>query len=565
MSRRSHQPPLARKLRLEWDTITAAVVDKDGDIYCLGHRSIGRKTQLWRMSPDLQPVWVTYFDGYDHNDAQLALDARDQLFVVARGTPHVSVRSAADGSQLRIMGGKEPSDATIHHFDMSDCIGFYACADCSFLARLGKFLVRYDSEGNGIATWPMHTGFFGLGKQRLRPLYGPGGSFEKYRWGTDDIPTLRSYPIRVREYQAICMSPEDTLYLVVPPHVHALDPRGRRIYRKRLGDVNVGNNQAGVDNSGRLYALASLPSDPPTRVLLRISARGHKVETLARDRSVGGVIGDDELLVVSPEGKSYLFGPEMSVVILDAEGAVLRDDASLVAAKPPVAAAQIDVPKATGPTRNDILLRTTWAMMMLGGIGTAIAVYLYRESGQSAAIIGGLPFAGAVIALLVFNSLLEVCPADVVAVLSGRQHTGADGSTRDYRILRSGWKVRWPFAETRSELSLRSLSVGGNMNARSRDGTQIELEYYADIRLSSEEPAVHCAIDRFLGKSAGDVEAAADEIVQSNLRALATELTLEELRDDDRAAANASGPIKLALHSIGIDLESIEILNASEA
>ncbi len=171
---------------------------------------------LWRMSPDLEPVWVTYFEAYESIDAQLALDATGQLFIAAPGTPEVSVRSATDGSQLRIMGGKEPNDAKIHHFDMSSLVGLHVCADKSFLVRLGKFLFRYDSEGKGIPTWPSHSGFLGFGRQRLRSVYGPGGCFEKFPWGEGDLPTLRSYPIRISEYEAICLGQDDTLFLVHP-------------------------------------------------------------------------------------------------------------------------------------------------------------------------------------------------------------------------------------------------------------------------------------------------------------------------------------------------------------
>ncbi|MGO8999869.1 MAG: hypothetical protein ACLQVI_41615, partial [Polyangiaceae bacterium] len=304
-----------------WYSFADAVVDGYGNIFCAGEDAAQDKFVVWCMGPDFAVRWIREGLDFDDSNARLALDVRGRLLLWQSGRASVTVISAADGSTVGKLGGREPDEASIHYLDVTDGKQLMVDVDGTILALLGERLVRFGEDGAGRPTWPPRAGLFGMKTEKPRPLYGPGHSLID----VDGVyvENVGHAPTEIDDYTRVCVGMDGRLYLERAEWVACFDRAGERIYRLKLPADSIRGHRMGTDRSGRLYVLAQRPGDPPTRLLLRVAPDGSRADLIASDHRAGGVLGNEDHLVVLPDGTIVLLDYGGQSRVLGPDGRLL--------------------------------------------------------------------------------------------------------------------------------------------------------------------------------------------------------------------------------------------------
>jgi hypothetical protein len=314
----------ARRLaQLKWSTLGDAVIDAQNNIYCSGEEdssAFDDKFIVWCMGPDLQVRWIRDGLDYSDSDARLALDPGGRLLVWQNGKHSATVLATADGAVLGKLGGKEPDGATEHHFDLDHCKQLCFDVDGTIIALIGERLVRYTADGHAAPTWPPRTGVFAK-KEKPAPLYRAGHHLIDVQG--EDIEVVGHHPTAIDDYSMICVGWDGRFYAEYREWVACFDRQGNRLYRLKLPVDDDRGHRIGADAAGHLYVLTRQQADPEVRQLVRVAPDGSRVDVIATDHRAGGVLGDEERIVVATGGQILLLGYGKAVRMLAPDGRLL--------------------------------------------------------------------------------------------------------------------------------------------------------------------------------------------------------------------------------------------------
>jgi uncharacterized CHY-type Zn-finger protein len=307
--------------RFKWSSFRDAVMDAHKNIFCVGEDD-DHDFCVWCLGPDLQPRWIR--KGLDFSDdARIALDPRGRLVLWQRGKHSLVRLSAADGSDLDRLGGRQPDDATTHTLDLEHCKLFLADVDGTYLALLGERFVRFAEDGTPLPTWPPRAGIFGKRAEKLRPVYGPGHdliSIESAAY----VESIGHHPTEVDDYTKMHIGADGRLFMERSEMVACFDREGKRLWRTgKLPISSVRGDRMGTDGGGNLYLYAHLQGNPTPRVIVRVSPGGERVDIVAGDRRTGGAVADESNLVVAPDGMLFLMGYGRETRVLGPDGRLL--------------------------------------------------------------------------------------------------------------------------------------------------------------------------------------------------------------------------------------------------
>jgi flotillin len=102
-------------------------------------------------------------------------------------------------------------------------------------------------------------------------------------------------------------------------------------------------------------------------------------------------------------------------------------------------------------------------------------------------------------------------------------------------------------------------------NAYSRGGIPLTVQGVANIKIPGEEPLIHNAVERFLGKSRSEIIDIARETLEGNLRGVLATLTPEQVNQDKEAfAARLTEEAEHDLSTLGLVLDTLKIQNVSD-
>ncbi len=168
--------------------------------------------------------------------------------------------------------------------------------------------------------------------------------------------------------------------------------------------------------------------------------------------------------------------------------------------------------------------------------------------------------------VLVVKNSLYVCQPNEVLVFSGRKRRTSDGRQVGYRIVKGGRAFRVPILESVSRMDLTNMIIEVTVrNAYSKGGIPLVVQGVANIKVPGEEPLIHNALERFLGRERNDIMRVARETLEGNLRGVLALLTPEQVNEDKEAFA-----LKLAeeaehdLNRIGLVLDTLKIQNVTD-
>ena len=162
---------------------------------------------------------------------------------------------------------------------------------------------------------------------------------------------------------------------------------------------------------------------------------------------------------------------------------------------------------------------------------------------------------------LVASNLIEICQPNELLVFSGK----GDGQ-RDYTVVHTGREVRIPLFQIVDRLDVTNMPIDINViNAYSMGGIPLTVRGVANVKVSTREPLVYNAVERFLGMSREQIMRIAQETLEGNLRGVLATLTPEEVNEDrQRFAESLFKEATPDLRALGLELDTLKVQSVSD-
>lgn len=169
-------------------------------------------------------------------------------------------------------------------------------------------------------------------------------------------------------------------------------------------------------------------------------------------------------------------------------------------------------------------------------------------------------------AILVIRNLYYICQPNEVLIFAGSTRQLANGQRVGYRLVKGGSSIRIPLLERALRMDLSNMIIELKVtNAYSKGGIPLAVEGVANIKIAGEEPAIHNAIERLLGKTREEIQLMAKETLEGNLRGVLASLTPEQVNEDKIAFARSLlDEAEDDLVKVGLVLDTLQIQNISD-
>ncbi|HIK11664.1 MAG TPA: flotillin family protein [Oscillatoriaceae cyanobacterium M33_DOE_052] len=168
--------------------------------------------------------------------------------------------------------------------------------------------------------------------------------------------------------------------------------------------------------------------------------------------------------------------------------------------------------------------------------------------------------------VFIIRNLYYVCQPSEVLIFAGSTTRLPDGRKVGYRIVKGGSSVRLPLLEGAYRMDLSNTIVELKVaNAYCKGGIPLTVQGVANIKIAGNEPTIHNAIERLLGKSPKEIEKIARETLEGNLRGVLASLTPEQVNEDKIAFAKSLlEEAEEDLEKLGLVLDNLQIQNISD-
>lgn len=168
--------------------------------------------------------------------------------------------------------------------------------------------------------------------------------------------------------------------------------------------------------------------------------------------------------------------------------------------------------------------------------------------------------------MLIIKNLYYICQPSEVLIFAGDRRTVSDGRKVGYRLVKGGSSIRKPLLEKTFRMELTNIIIELRVtNAYSKGGIPLKVDGVANIKIAGEEPTIHNAIERLLGKSREEVEKIARETLEGNLRGVLASLTPEQVNEDKMAFVRSLlDEAEDDLEQLGLILDNLQIQNISD-
>ena len=168
--------------------------------------------------------------------------------------------------------------------------------------------------------------------------------------------------------------------------------------------------------------------------------------------------------------------------------------------------------------------------------------------------------------VILLRQLYYICQPSEVLIFAGLRRRTGSGNTVGYRTVRGGSALRIPVLEEVMRLDLSNMIIDLRVeNAYSKGGIPLNVTGVANIKISGDEPGIHNAVERLIGKSQDDIRHIAKETLEGNLRGVMSSLTPEQLNEDKVTFARTLlEEAEDDLQRLGLVLDTLQIQNISD-
>ncbi len=166
---------------------------------------------------------------------------------------------------------------------------------------------------------------------------------------------------------------------------------------------------------------------------------------------------------------------------------------------------------------------------------------------------------------LMIKNLYYICQPNEVLIFAGGSQRSGDRKV-GYRLVKGGSSIRTPLLEKVMRMNLTNMIIELKVsNAYSKGGIPLQVDGVANIKIAGEEPTIHNAIERLLGKPRKEIEKIAKETLEGNLRGVLASLTPEQVNEDKIAFAKSLlDEAEEDLEKLGLVLDTLQIQNISD-
>ena len=166
----------------------------------------------------------------------------------------------------------------------------------------------------------------------------------------------------------------------------------------------------------------------------------------------------------------------------------------------------------------------------------------------------------------VIKNLYYICQPSEILIFAGPKVRTPSGREVGYRLVKGSASVRVPLLERALRMDLSNMIIELHVsNAYSKGGIPLKVDGVANIKISSDEPTIHNAIERLLGKTRKEIEQIAKESLEGNLRGVLATLTPEQVNEDKIAFARSLlDEAEEDLQTLGLVLDTLQIQNISD-
>lgn len=167
---------------------------------------------------------------------------------------------------------------------------------------------------------------------------------------------------------------------------------------------------------------------------------------------------------------------------------------------------------------------------------------------------------------LVIRNLYYICQPSEILIFAGTSTKTRENQQVGYRLVKGGSSIRLPLLEKTFRMDLTNMIIELRVtNAYSKGGIPLNVEGVANIKIAGEEPTIHNAIERLLGKTRQQIELLAKETLEGNLRGVLASLTPEQANEDQIAfAQNLLEEAEDDLEKLGLVLDNLQIQRISD-
>ncbi len=174
---------------------------------------------------------------------------------------------------------------------------------------------------------------------------------------------------------------------------------------------------------------------------------------------------------------------------------------------------------------------------------------------------------GVVIITTAIRNLYYICQPNEVLIFAGTTRWVPSLQRRvGYRLVKGGSSLRMPLFERVLRLDLTNLIIELKVaGAYSKGGIPLRVEGVANIKIAGEEPVIHNAIERLLGKNREEIKRIAKETLEGNLRGVLASLTPQQVNEDKLAFVRSlQDEAEEDLGKLGLVLDTLQIQNISD-
>lgn len=177
----------------------------------------------------------------------------------------------------------------------------------------------------------------------------------------------------------------------------------------------------------------------------------------------------------------------------------------------------------------------------------------------------------ALFTLVIFvKSFLKVGRPNELLIFSGRKHKlrMPDGRATEvgWRYLAGGRAIRWPIIERVDRMDLTTMPIDISIRgAYAKGNIPVNVDAVANVKITLDEPDVHHAIERFLGKSNDEIAKVARETLEGTLRGVLAQLTPEEINHDrQKLSETLRSEVADDLGRLGLQVDTFKIQHVTD-
>ncbi|MDH5675354.1 MAG: SPFH domain-containing protein [Myxococcales bacterium] len=207
-------------------------------------------------------------------------------------------------------------------------------------------------------------------------------------------------------------------------------------------------------------------------------------------------------------------------------------------------------------------------------------------SSFAAAGLGDAVLAAALLGILVLvfvamaRSLLYICRPSETLIVTGRRRivdgvdmgplvvlpTGRAEAARMYPGAGAGHVWRIPILERIDRMDLTAMPVDIVVrDAYSKGNIPLQIHAIANVKVAADPKLLRNAIERFLGRSRGEIALVAQQTLEGAVREVLAQMTPEQVNEDRLAfAENLIESAKDDLDKLGIQLDTLKIQNVQD-